>query len=154
MTATMGPSDLKRARKLLGWTQESMADALEIHRVTLAKLETGVHPIDRRTEFAVKHLLRVSDSAAGEPEPTRDIVEFPCGCRKWVDGERCGYHVEHPDDAPFRSSDTPAVEDGGAIGVLRGIADADEGVAGKVASAYLLGYDRRTDTELEERKNV
>lgn len=58
MTATMTPADMKRARALLQWTQADLAHALEVHPVSIAKLETGVHPINRRTEFAVKHLLR------------------------------------------------------------------------------------------------
>lgn len=52
----MTPRQLQNARKRLGWSQERLAEALEVHPMTVSKWERGEQPIDKRTELAVRWL--------------------------------------------------------------------------------------------------
>jgi transcriptional regulator with XRE-family HTH domain len=50
------PDELRAARAKLGLTQLALARALGVTQVTVARWETGVLPIDKRTAMAVAHL--------------------------------------------------------------------------------------------------
>jgi transcriptional regulator with XRE-family HTH domain len=52
----MTPAALREARRKLDLTQQALADALAVTQVTVARWETGVLPIDRRTAMAIAHL--------------------------------------------------------------------------------------------------
>jgi DNA-binding XRE family transcriptional regulator len=54
---TMTGKELKRARKVLQMTQVELAEALELHKNTVARAERDELPILKTTEFAVKYLL-------------------------------------------------------------------------------------------------
>jgi len=49
-------SDLKRIRLRLGWTQEKMAQRLDISRNSIGRYETGRRRIERVLEIAVRCL--------------------------------------------------------------------------------------------------
>jgi DNA-binding XRE family transcriptional regulator len=53
---TMKPDDLKRARELLGLTQEQLAARLDLCRQSVCRWEAGIHKIPRMLELAIKHL--------------------------------------------------------------------------------------------------
>jgi len=54
----MTPSQLLAARKRLGLSQAGLAEALDYKDpVSISRMERGVSPISRVTEYAVKHLL-------------------------------------------------------------------------------------------------
>jgi DNA-binding transcriptional regulator YiaG len=55
------PRALQRLRKRLGWSQQWLAEALEVYPTTVSKWERGVLPIDRRTEMAIRCLAEHSD---------------------------------------------------------------------------------------------
>jgi len=48
--------ELKAARARLGLTQQGLADALGIHRVSVARYETGEDPLTRLVALAVECL--------------------------------------------------------------------------------------------------
>jgi DNA-binding XRE family transcriptional regulator len=54
---TMTGGELKRARKVLNMTQVELAEALELHKNTVARAERDELPILKTTELAVKYLL-------------------------------------------------------------------------------------------------
>lgn len=54
----MTPADLRTLRQRLGWSQQQLAEALGVHRVTVANWERGLYPIDERTALAVRALER------------------------------------------------------------------------------------------------
>ena len=54
----MTGNDLKEARKKLGLTQEALADRIGMTRVMIGLMERGAKPIERRTELAIRCLLR------------------------------------------------------------------------------------------------
>jgi DNA-binding XRE family transcriptional regulator len=49
-------TQLKAARKTLGLTQEQLAAALDVHRVTIARWETDAEPIPRVIALAMEAL--------------------------------------------------------------------------------------------------
>lgn len=51
----MSADDYKRERKLRG-TQQQVADALQVHQVTIARRETGALPVTREAWFALLYL--------------------------------------------------------------------------------------------------
>ena len=53
----MTPAEMKQKRALLGWTQTQLARALGVHKITVAKWETGAWPILTMTELAVNYLV-------------------------------------------------------------------------------------------------
>ena len=54
----MTPPQLRAARKRLGMSQAELAAALDYKDVmSISRMERGVSPISRVTEYAVKHLL-------------------------------------------------------------------------------------------------
>jgi repressor LexA len=52
----MTPEELKRIREKLGLTQEALAEALGVHRVTLAKWEAGTHNVPEPVARLVERL--------------------------------------------------------------------------------------------------
>lgn len=54
----MTPADLKTIRDALGLTQQALADRLDVHRVTVAKWETGAQPIPQIAQLAVMGLAQ------------------------------------------------------------------------------------------------
>jgi DNA-binding XRE family transcriptional regulator len=59
----MSPRDYKRQREALG-SQESVARALGVHRVTIAKRETGKQVITREAWLALLSLTRADVDGA------------------------------------------------------------------------------------------
>lgn len=49
----MTGKELKAARERLGWTQEELAEALQVHPMTISEWERGVVAIERRTKLAM-----------------------------------------------------------------------------------------------------
>lgn len=79
---------LKKARGVLGFTQEQLAERLRTTRQTIARYEIGTHRIPFAVQLAVDHLTaapRIPLSgivAAGdpiEPIPQTEVVEVPAG---------------------------------------------------------------------------
>jgi DNA-binding XRE family transcriptional regulator len=54
---TMKGGELKRARRVLNMTQAELAEALELHKNTVARAERDELPILKTTELALKYLL-------------------------------------------------------------------------------------------------
>jgi DNA-binding XRE family transcriptional regulator len=54
---TMTGKELKRARDVLHMTQAELAEALELHKNTVARAERDELAILKTTELAVKYLL-------------------------------------------------------------------------------------------------
>jgi len=54
---TMTGHELRRAREVLHMTQAELAEALELHRNTVARAERGELAILKTTELAVRYLL-------------------------------------------------------------------------------------------------
>lgn len=52
----MQGSQLREARKRLGWTQGRMAAELDMSATFIGLMERGDRPIERRTELAVRAL--------------------------------------------------------------------------------------------------
>jgi DNA-binding XRE family transcriptional regulator len=52
----MTARQFKAARKSLGVTQQHLALSLDVHRVTIARWETGAEPIPRAIELAIEAL--------------------------------------------------------------------------------------------------
>jgi transcriptional regulator with XRE-family HTH domain len=51
------PRQLKSLRKRLGWSQARLAEALEVHSMTVSKWERGQQPIPKMAELAVRYLV-------------------------------------------------------------------------------------------------
>ena len=52
----MQPDEMKALRKAAGMTQEELADALGMNRVTISGMERGEAPIEKRTEVATREV--------------------------------------------------------------------------------------------------
>ena len=59
----MRARELKAARARLGLSQEKLAKALGVHRVTVAGWENGASPVPKAIGLAVAHLLATRKSA-------------------------------------------------------------------------------------------
>jgi DNA-binding XRE family transcriptional regulator len=57
MRDQMAPEQFKQARQKLGYTQQALADKLDMTSRAIGGMERGEFPIELRTELAVKHLL-------------------------------------------------------------------------------------------------
>lgn len=53
----MTGQELRRARRKLDMTQREIAQALELHKNTIARMERNELPIVKTTELAVRFLL-------------------------------------------------------------------------------------------------
>jgi DNA-binding XRE family transcriptional regulator len=53
----MQPDELKVLRKVAGWTQDELAEAIGVSRVLIGQMERGQAPIERRTELAVRYVV-------------------------------------------------------------------------------------------------
>jgi len=62
---TMTGEELKRAREVLHMTQLELAEALEMHKNTIARAERGELAILKTTELAVKYLLVMKTKKRG-----------------------------------------------------------------------------------------
>jgi DNA-binding XRE family transcriptional regulator len=60
----MRARELKAARARLGLSQAALAEALEVHRVTITVYEAGRQPIPRLVALAVEALERRSQAAS------------------------------------------------------------------------------------------
>lgn len=50
----MTPADLKALRAKLKWTQQQLADYLQVHKLTVSKWERGTVPIPHMVELALR----------------------------------------------------------------------------------------------------
>jgi transcriptional regulator with XRE-family HTH domain len=57
-TVVMEPEELRRLRERLGWTQGALADALGVHRVTVAKWEAGDRGIPEPVARLAERILK------------------------------------------------------------------------------------------------
>lgn len=68
----MAPEDLKEWRKANGYTQQNLADALDVLQITIARWETGVRKIPSFLHLALRCLeLEGGESPAGERKRKR-----------------------------------------------------------------------------------
>ncbi|MGK6324646.1 helix-turn-helix transcriptional regulator [Sphingomonas sp. DT-51] len=58
------PEELKTLRKAAGLTQDQLAAAIGMSRVSIGLMERGQAPIERRTELAVRYLFEHAEAAA------------------------------------------------------------------------------------------
>ena len=63
---TMTGKELKQARKVLNLTQAGLAEALELHKNTVARAERDELPILKTTELAVRYLLVMESKKRGK----------------------------------------------------------------------------------------
>ncbi len=67
--ATLGSimkgGELRRLRERLKMTQGELAGALDMQRNSITRMEIGLRPITRVTEFAVRHLLAMKTKKRG-----------------------------------------------------------------------------------------
>lgn len=77
----MNASDLKALREAAQMTQAQFADVLGINRVTLADMERGSAPIERRTIAAIEGLLsfRIDVTHSGALSPARPWIVTSTG---------------------------------------------------------------------------
>lgn len=82
----MKPTDLKRIREQLGWTQQQLADALRTTRVSVARYEAGMRRIPGMVKVAIDQLSRAAEIpmagivAAGlpiEPVQQAELIDVP-----------------------------------------------------------------------------
>lgn len=66
---TMQSDELKALRKAAGLTQAALAEALDMHRVTIGDMERGAAAIERRTELAVRYVVERAVRFARETQP-------------------------------------------------------------------------------------
>lgn len=59
----MQPDELKALRKATGMTQEQLAIAIGMSRVSVGLMERGQAPIERRTALAVRYLSEHPEAA-------------------------------------------------------------------------------------------
>lgn len=59
----MQGDEMKALRKAAGLTQEQLADAIGLSRVTIGLMERGQAPIERRTALAVRYLSEHPEEA-------------------------------------------------------------------------------------------
>lgn len=57
VTDTMTGQELRRARRQLQMTQKELAQELELHKNTIARIERDELPVVKTTELAVRFLL-------------------------------------------------------------------------------------------------
>jgi DNA-binding XRE family transcriptional regulator len=62
----MRGKELRRARGRLKMTQRQLADALDLHKNTIARMERDELPVVKQTELAVKYLSIVSTKQRGK----------------------------------------------------------------------------------------
>lgn len=65
----MTAGELASIRHGLGVTQQALAEALGVHRVSVARWETGAVPITARTAIAVR---LIEAKTVGDRKPTRE----------------------------------------------------------------------------------
>lgn len=53
----MTAGQFRRLRERLGWSQERLAEALDVHEMTVSKWERGVQPIPEMAAIAVRCLV-------------------------------------------------------------------------------------------------
>lgn len=82
----MKPTDLKRVREQMGFTQQQLADALHTTRVSVARYEAGMRRIPGMVKVALEQLDRPAEIpmagmvAAGSPiEPVQqsELIDVP-----------------------------------------------------------------------------
>ena len=61
----MKGEELRRLRERLKMTQGELAGALDMQRNSITRMEIGLRPITRVTEFAVQHLLAMKTKKRG-----------------------------------------------------------------------------------------
>lgn len=61
---SMQPDEMKALRKSIGWTQDQLASAIGMSRVSVGLMERGQALIERRTELAVRYLAEHPDAGA------------------------------------------------------------------------------------------
>jgi len=61
----MTGEQLKSARRLLGFTQRQLGEALDLHWNSIARMERNELPIVKQTELAVSFLLLVRKNKEG-----------------------------------------------------------------------------------------
>ncbi len=61
----MKREELRRLRERLKMTQGEFAEALDMQRNSITRMEIGLRPITRVTEFAVMHLLAMKTKKRG-----------------------------------------------------------------------------------------
>lgn len=57
----MTPKQLARLRERLDWSQERLAEALDVHKMTVSKWERGAQPIPEMAAIAIRCLAEHSD---------------------------------------------------------------------------------------------
>ena len=62
----MQGKELKRLRGLLTMTQRELAEALDLAKDTVARMERDEMPIQRVTEYAVRYLLSLEKQRKGK----------------------------------------------------------------------------------------
>ncbi len=65
MGSIMKGEELRRLRARLKMTQRELAGALDMQRNSITRMELGLRPITRVTEFAVRHLLAMKSKKRG-----------------------------------------------------------------------------------------
>lgn len=61
----MGGDELRTARRARSLSQQELADALRVHRVTVARWETGAIIIPPRMEIGIRYVLGMEMEAKG-----------------------------------------------------------------------------------------
>jgi DNA-binding transcriptional regulator YiaG len=64
------PKELKRARSLLGLTQQQLAASVGVHLVTLARWETGVHRIPKAVAALLHRLVAETEKGVKRTRKT------------------------------------------------------------------------------------
>lgn len=67
-TVSMTPAELRDAREGLGLTQQQLAETLDVHRMTLARWETGQDTIPRLVALAMDALAHQARGRRREGE--------------------------------------------------------------------------------------
>lgn len=63
----MTPDDLRAIRRALGLSQEGLAAAVGVHRVTVARWELGTHHVPPPVERLMRRLLAEQDQTTATP---------------------------------------------------------------------------------------
>lgn len=100
----MDSTQFTQARtKVLRWSQQRLADELGMARNSVSRMESGVMPVERRTELALRWLMYSECNIVEQPAASAHQVSEPAPCNMVEQSEPVSQVADFQDTDYFRS---------------------------------------------------